>query len=68
MIMTINGVVVPALLAGFEAFSAGISAVMSAIQVSSKGLITFNARVFSGSWTKRGRESNRFSVLLSTDW
>ena len=32
VIMTIGSVVVPALLAGFEAFSAGISAVMSAIQ------------------------------------
>lgn len=51
-IMTIGSVVVPALLAGFEAFSAGISAVMSAIQGIFQGLITFITGVFSGSWSQ----------------
>lgn len=51
-IMTIGSVVVPALLAGFEAFSAGISAVMSAIQGFFQGLITFITGVFSGSWSQ----------------
>lgn len=50
--MTIGSVVVPALLAGFEAFSAGISAVMSAIQGFFQGLITFITGVFSGSWSQ----------------
>lgn len=48
----IGSVVVPALLAGFEAFSAGISAVMSAIQGFFQGLITFITGVFSGSWSQ----------------
>ena len=52
VIMTIGSVVVPALLAGFEAFSAGISAVMSAIQGIFQGLITFITGVFSGSWSQ----------------
>lgn len=52
VIMTIGSVVVPALLAGFEAFSAGISAVMSAIQGFFQGLITFITGVFSGSWSQ----------------
>lgn len=52
MIMTIGSVVVPALLAGFESFSAGISAVMSAIQGIFQGLITFITGVFSGSWSQ----------------
>lgn len=52
VIMTIGSVVVPALLAGFESFSAGISAVMSAIQGIFQGLITFITGVFSGSWSQ----------------
>lgn len=52
VIMTIGSVVVPALLAGFEAFSAGIGAVMSAIQGIFQGLITFITGVFSGSWSQ----------------
>lgn len=52
VIMTIGSVVVPALLAGFEAFSAGISAVMSAIRGIFQGLITFITGVFSGSWSQ----------------
>lgn len=48
----IGSVVVPALLAGFESFSAGISAVMSAIQGIFQGLITFITGVFSGSWSQ----------------
>lgn len=52
VIMTIGSVVVPALLAGFEAFSAGISTVMSAIQGFFQGLITFITGVFSGSWSQ----------------
>lgn len=52
VIMTIGSVVVPALLAGFESFSAGIGAVMSAIQGIFQGLITFITGVFSGSWSQ----------------
>ena len=52
VIMTIGSVVVPALLAGFEAFSAGIGAAMSAIQGIFQGLITFITGVFSGSWSQ----------------
>lgn len=50
--MTIGSVVVPALLAGFEAFSAGISGVMRAIQGIFQGLITFITGVFSGNWSQ----------------
>ena len=52
IITNLGSVVVPALLAGFEAFSAGISAVMSAIQGIFQGLITFITGVFSGSWSQ----------------
>lgn len=50
VILNIGSVVVPALLAGIEAFSAGIESIMSAIQGIFEGLITFITGVFSGDW------------------
>lgn len=63
VIMTIGSVVVPALLAGFEAFSAGISAVMSAIQGIFQGLITFITGVFSGSWSQAWEGIKQITLL-----
>lgn len=52
VIMNIGSVVVPALLAGFQAFSAGINAAMSAIQGIFEGLISFITGVFTGNWSQ----------------
>lgn len=50
VIMDVGSVVIPALLAGFNAFSQGISNIMAAIQTIFDGLITFITGVFSGNW------------------
>ena len=49
--MTIGSVVIPAALSAFEAFSQGISAVVTAIQGVFNGLIDFITGAFTGNWS-----------------
>ncbi len=49
--MTIGSVVIPAVLSGFEMFSQGISAVVTAVQGVFNGLIDFVTGIFTGNWS-----------------
>lgn len=51
-ILTVGSVAVPALLAGLQVFSQGISNVMTAVQGIFQGLITFITGVFAGNWSQ----------------
>lgn len=51
-ILTVGSVAVPALLAGLQVFSQGISNVMTAVQGIFQGLITFITGVFTGNWSQ----------------
>ena len=50
VVMRIASVVIPALLAGYEAFSSGLAAIASAIQAVFQGIIDFITGVFTGNW------------------
>ena len=50
VVMSIASVVIPALLAGYEAFSSGLAAIASAIQAVFQGIIDFITGVFTGNW------------------
>ncbi len=52
VVMSIASVVIPALLAGYEAFSSGLAAIASAIQAVFQGIIDFVTGVFTGNWTQ----------------
>ena len=49
--LSIASVVIPAVLAGWEVFAAGISTVISGVQTIFGGLIDFITGVFTGNWT-----------------
>lgn len=55
VVMSIASVVIPALLAGYEAFSSGLAAIASAIQAVFQGIIDFVTGVFTGNWTQAWR-------------
>lgn len=50
VVMSIASVVIPALLAGYEAFSSGLASIASAIQAVFQGIIDFVTGVFTGNW------------------
>lgn len=50
VVMSIASVVIPALLAGYEAFSSGLTTIVTSIQTVFQGIIDFVTGVFTGSW------------------
>lgn len=52
VVLSIASVVIPALLAGYEAFSSGLAEIASAIQAVFQGIIDFITGVFTGNWTQ----------------
>lgn len=52
VVLSIASVVIPALLAGYEAFSSGLATIASAIQAVFQGIIDFVTGVFTGNWTQ----------------
>lgn len=50
VVLSIASVVIPALLAGYEAFSSGLSTIVSAIQTVFQGIIDFVTGVFTLNW------------------
>lgn len=50
VVMSIASVVIPALLAGYEAFSSGLTTIVTSIQTVFQGIIDFVTGVFTGNW------------------
>lgn len=50
VVMSIASVVIPALLAGYETFSSGLTTIVTSIQTVFQGIIDFVTGVFTGNW------------------
>lgn len=68
--MNVASVVIPAVLSGFQTFSAGISSIMTSVQGIFSGLIDFITGVFTGNWSQawegvKAIFSNAFDALVT---